>query len=231
MKALVRLACLAPACLFLSNCASLSSYQEARVLPQGEGRLAVAVTGYSDDLARTLFADTSSGNSFNLFELSGRIGVWDNLDVGVKYTFVGAINADAKYQWLGRDSNSVFQLSTGFKGGYASLEVSDSNGNDESNEVPVIDLIVPVYLGWTPKPWLGLTVAPEICYRISDNKWEYPSGPIAGANVDLRLGKKTGVVLEYGIHRHLDKDYTLQNYGLSVYAPFEIHNLLGALSL
>lgn len=80
----------------------------------------------------------SSPKGFTLFELSGRIGVWDNLDVG-------AINADA--------------------------------------------------------------------------------------NIDLRLGKKTGVVVEYGIHRHLDKDCTLQNYGLSVYAPFEIHNLLGSLSL
>jgi hypothetical protein len=191
----------------------------------------VAATPYSDDLKRVfLTADTSSGNSYTLFELSGRMGVWDNLDVGVKYSFVGAASADVKYQILGRDSTSAFQFSTGFKGGYASLETKDDSGNT-SSDVPVVDLIVPVYLGWTPKPWFGLTIAPEFCYRISSNKWEYPSGPIAGANVDLRLGKRTGVLFEYGYHRHLSKDYGLQNYGVSLYAPFEFHSILGAIGL
>lgn len=230
MNALSRFARLAAICAVFSSCASLSSYQEARVLPQGEGRLALAVTGYSDDLKRAVFDDSADGNDFRLLEVSGRAGVWDNLEVGVKYTFLGAVAADVKYQLLGRDSGSAFQLSTGFKGGYASLEVKDSSGNG-STAIPVVDLIVPVYLGWTPNSWLGVAVAPEFCYRISDNTWEYPSGPIAGANVDLRLGKKAGIVLEYGYHRHLDKDYALQNFGASVYAPFEIHSLLGALSL
>jgi len=213
----------------LCGCASLSSYQDARVLNQGEGRLGVAVTPYKDDLKPVIFQGSDTGHSYTLFELTGRMGVWDNLDVGVKYTFLGAASADAKYQILGRDSNSIFQLSAGLKGGYASLE-SQSDSGKTTSDVPVIDLIVPVYVGWTPKSWVGLTLAPEFCYRISDNDF-YPSGPIAGANVDLRLGKKAGVVVEYGYHRHLTKDYTLQNYGISAYAPFEFHSLLSMIGM
>lgn len=219
------LSALLPLCA-LCGCASLSSYQEARVLGEGQGLIAIAATPYLDD-RKVDAQDTSSGNSTVLIEVATRLGIWKDLDVGIKYSFPGAVSADAKYQLIGRDSNSTFQFSGGLKGGYADVEVgSGSNVQD----FPVIDLIVPLYASWTPKTWVGLTVAPEFCYRISDNSF-YPSGPIAGANVDLRLGKKAGVLFEYGYHRHLTENYALQNYGIAAYAPFEFHSILSMVGL
>lgn len=208
----------------LVGCASLSSYQEAKVLPTGEGQLSIGVTGYTDDLNRSILGDTSTGHDFKLLELGGRVGVWNNLDLGFKYTLIGAATLDAKYQLLGRDSGSAFQLSSGFKGGYANLEVTIDS---ETVEVPVYDLIIPLYATYSPASWMSITLAPEFCYRISDNEFEYPAGPIAGGNVDLRLGKSSGLIAEFGYHKHLDKDYSLINYGAMVYMPFKLEGVLG----
>ena len=140
--------------------------------------------------------DSTDGLSTFMFELGGRVGVWDNLDLGIKYSAPGSIALDAKYQLLGRDSGSAFQLSAGLKGGYASLEGKDDKGEDV-NDVPVIDLIVPVYATYNPTSWMAITLAPQFCYRISDNGYYYPEGPIAGANIGLRLGKTVGLRGEF----------------------------------
>ncbi len=214
--------------LSLMGCASLSSYQEAKVVPVGEGKAFLGVTGYQDDLRRDFDADTTKGQEFNLIELGARFGVYKNLDIGLKYTLIGAVNVDAKYQILGCDSGSQFQLSSGLKGGYASLEGKVNGGNVD---IPVTDLILPVYATFAPFSWFGVTAAPEFCYRISDNKLEYPSGPIVGSNFDVHVGRKYGVIGEFGYHRHLTSSYGLMNYGVMIFAPIEFSGLLGGLHL
>jgi hypothetical protein len=218
------------ALLGLGGCASLSSYQEARVLQKGEARIGIGGSYYNDDLKRTVFNDTGTGTTYPVINVSGRLGVWNNLEIGVLYAIPGAIDADLKYQLLGRDSASDWQLSTGLKGGYANLEVDDSSGNSKV-EVPVVDLTVPVYLGWTPTPWMGLTVTPQFTYRISDNETFYPHGPIAGANVDMRLGKEFSLVGEFGYHRHLTKDYSLINYGAVFQFPVHLESVFKMVGL
>lgn len=215
------------------GCASLSSYQEARVLDKGKVQIFAGATGYQDDLKKMDFVttngvttwDTTKNTSKFMVELGARVGIWDGLDLGLKYSIPGAVNADLKYQLIGRDSASQFQLSTGLKGGYASLTVNDGQGGADE-EIPVIDLIVPVYATYAPISWASLTLAPQFCYRISDNKNWYPGGSIVGGNLDLRLGKKSGIVGEVGYHRHLDKDYGLMNYGAVLYSPFELSDLI-----
>ena len=86
------------ALLSLMGCASLSSYQEAKVVPTGEAQVFFGLTGYTDDLPRKMVFDTAKGQGFTLLEAGSRIGVFKNLDVGFKYTFIGAISLDAKYQ-------------------------------------------------------------------------------------------------------------------------------------
>jgi len=49
------LSALLPLCAFC-GCASLSSYQEARVLEKGQGRIGISYTGYADDLKKTILA-------------------------------------------------------------------------------------------------------------------------------------------------------------------------------
>ena len=231
-----RILALLPLTAFV-GCASLSSYQEARVLDKGKAEVFFGASGYKDDLEKVDFSftgansgkiDTTDGLSNVMLEIGGRIGVWDNLDLGVKYSVPGSIALDAKYQLLGRDSGSMFQLSAGLKGGYASLDGKNSKGEDVDG-VPVIDLIVPVYATITPTNWMALTVAPQFCYRISDNGYYYPEGPIAGANIGLRMGTTFGIRGEFGYHRNLDTDYSMMNYGAVFYAPFNPSSLFSGL--
>jgi len=218
----------------LVGCASLSSYQEARVLEKGKMQVFLGATGYQDDLKKqtvkvgsnlTATLDSSKGLTAFMGEVGFRVGVWEGLDLGLKYSVPGALNADVKYQLLGRDSASQFQLSAGLKGGYASLNGENSKG-ETVNGIPVIDVIVPVYATYAPVSWASLTVAPQYTFRISDNEYWYPGGSIVGGNVDLRLGKKSGIIGEVGYHRHLDKEYGIMNYGAVLYSPFELSDLL-----
>ncbi len=231
-----RILALLPLTAFV-GCASLSSYQEARVTEKGKAELFFGATGYQDDLekvdvsftsANSGTIDTTDGLSSFMFEVGGRVGVWDNLDLGIKYSFPGSVALDAKYQLLGRDSGSAFQLSAGLKGGYASLEGKDDEG-EEVDGIPVIDLMLPVYATYEATSWMSITAAPQFTFRISDNELWYPGGAIAGGNVSLRLGKSAGLIGEFGFHRHLAENYNMMNYGAVLYAPFDASDLLSGL--
>lgn len=225
-----RILALLPLTAFV-GCASLSSYQEARVLDKGKLRIAVGGTKSVDDLETVI--DTASGLKKSgldalLLEASVRVGVWEGLDIGLKTSIPGAYAGDVKYQFVGRDSASKFQLSSGLKVGYASLKGEDAEG-EEVDGIPVIDLMLPVYATYEATSWMSITAAPQFTFRISDNELWYPGGAIAGGNVSLRLGKSAGLIGEFGFHRHLAENYNMMNYGAVLYAPFDASDLLSGL--
>jgi len=216
----------------LVGCASMSSYQEARVLEPGKAQTGLAYTGYTDDYKRRGFAD-STGIQAPLIEWAARVGVWKNIDIGAKFTFIGAMSGDVKYQILGEDgvegATSQFQLSSGLKVSYANLLRPSALDTIDDQKATVTDITIPVYATYEPLSWVGLTLAPQFSYRISDNGYYYPEGPIAGANIGLRLGKTVGLRGEFGYHRNLDADYSMMNYGAVLYAPFDPSSLLSGL--
>lgn len=222
-----RILALLPLTAFV-GCASLSSYQEARTLEKGQSKIFIGATGYQDDLktvdVKDLLKDsaTEDGTSMFMLELGGRVGIMEGLDVGLRTSIPGGASIDAKYQFVGRDSLSSFQMSSGLRGGYASVQVNEQ-------DIAVIDLIAPVYATYAPTDWMSVTLAPQFCYRISDNEYWFPSGAIVGGNVDLRLGSSIGLIGEFGYHRHLTEDYTMMNYGAALFAPFDASDLLSGI--
>lgn len=213
----------------LVGCASMSSYQEARVLEPGKAQTGLAYTGYTDDFKRRGFAD-STGIQAPLIEWAARVGVWKNIDIGAKFTFIGAMSGDVKYQILGEDgvegATSQFQLSSGLKVSYANLLRPSALDTIGDQKATVTDITIPVYATYEPLSWVGLTLAPQFSYRISDNDNYYPAGVIAGASADLRLGKRYGIMGEFGYHKHLSEDFSQMNYGAMFYAPIELGDLV-----
>ena len=51
----------------------------------------------------------------------------EGLDVGLRTSIPGGASIDAKYQFVGHDSLSSFQMSSGLRGGYASVQVNDQD--------------------------------------------------------------------------------------------------------
>jgi hypothetical protein len=204
--------------LAMTGCSSLSSYQEAKVLDPGNAAVTFGITQFQDDLVRDQLFDSSAGHRHSLMEIGARAGVFPHIDLGFRYTIPGAAVFDAKYQFMGSDTDAAIQMSGGLKIGYSDFQVGpDSNRTD----IAVYDWILPFYATYAPQSWLGFTLSPEAAYRHSENEFEYPSGFIIGGNADVRIGKSIGVLAEMGCHRNLDQEYNLINYGLSVYFPID----------
>jgi hypothetical protein len=215
--AMRRIPLLAFSCL-LGGCASLSSFQEARVLEKG--KWAVSLPVELDEFEPHGSLDSDGGRLLSP-QFGIRHGLGDGLDIGVRATalvFTG-VSVDAKRQWIGRDSLSPFQVSSGIKLACA-IEPDLKVGSDKLEKYNALDLALPLYLGWTPARMLGVTLNPQACYRFSTDDSKYPSGPIAGANADLRLGHRVGVVLEAGYHHQFFDGYDMINCGLSLFGTF-----------
>lgn len=203
----------------LSSCASLSSYQESRVLDAGKGRLTAIFNSQSSSLDDSLAIDVED---FQQLEFAGRLGLGHNADFGVKYTVIGGIQADGKYQFIGRDSGSLFVLAAGLKGGYAEYE-TDSN---ETFSPAVIDITLPIYLGLYPTPWLSLNLIPDATYRISDFDYTAPGGLLLGGAANMRVGKRFGAIAEVGYHRLLeDSEFEQIHYGAGIYLPVDFEDI------
>ena len=213
---------LSSAALMMVGCASLSSYQDARTLEQGKASFFVGAGNFSQTYKEQ---DTDIENDINdaledwtmpLIEAGVRLGVYENLDFGLKYTLPGGINVDGKYQLVG-GQEGMFGAASGLKFGYLNYKVNEA-------EYTTMDFTVPVYLTVYPTTWAALTVTPDFTFRTETaTEGETETASIYGANTSLKLGTKYGVVAEYGIHMSDDESIdAYQQVGLMFYSPLEL---------
>ena len=215
----------------LVGCASLSSYQEARVVAPGKAQMTLGMTGLSDGLVRPIVTpenteDTLDGISMYTAELMFRFGIVKGLDLGYKATFPFGQHLDLKYQIVGRESDARFQLSLGAKAGISMFELAKPK-LEEDKHTMVVDVGAPLYLTYLPTDWAAITLAPQYIHRIGDIP--EVEGELVGANIGVRLGDKTGVRGEFGMHRNLNNGYNLLNYGAVFYTPVDLWTALGFL--
>jgi len=95
------------ALITLSSCVQLSTFQTAKTVGDGNGEILVAVGGGG-------VTDSFDGESlgFGTFELGGRLGVADKVDVGLKISHFVSYLVDVKFQFVG-DEMSKFAMATG----------------------------------------------------------------------------------------------------------------------
>jgi hypothetical protein len=189
--------------VLMSNCASLSSFQDAKTLEKGKASVLVAVTKYTE---KTSDANQDAGllglDKFWALDGALRLGVMDHLDAGLKYTLPGGIVVDGKYNFLGADK--AFAISSGFKVGYMQLETSGSDSS-KASKYTTLDFTVPVYASSYFTDWLCLTLTPDFTFRSQfGTDVESRNFMLAGANANFKLGKNKGVLVEGGYHMPLD---------------------------
>ncbi len=177
--------------VLLSGCASMSTMQTARTTNEGEVGYSFG-GGYVSTEMPIEDVDTLSINA-PMLEVGARYGVNDKLDVGGKITIIGTAVADAKYQFLG-DKESKVAGSAGFGIGYLSMESGDTKSN-------LYDLMVPAYFSYHPAEWLSFYTSPKYVFRLNAYDSGEETGSEAshwyGAGAGMRIGKKTGVFIEY----------------------------------
>ena len=205
----------------LAGCATLSSFQEARTVEKGKGRLHIAATDYSA-LVRESSGFEDPKGAF-VFDIGARVGIIDKLDIGLNYSIPASATGDVKYMFTSRESK--FAFSSGLKAGYMNyeLEFSDSSGTTAKARTPtIIDVGIPLYATVYPLNWLSLTASPHATYRTVIGAW-MTAGPILGVNGNLKIGKNGGVLVEGGFHKAMESGgpYFI-NYSAAVFFPISL---------
>src|SRR5689334_11935984 len=86
-----------------AGCINMSALQTARVLPKGQGRMAIGGGYYKspniDQEASEATGEKESDIALPYFEIAYRHAILDQLEAGIKLS-VGTYNADVKYQFI-----------------------------------------------------------------------------------------------------------------------------------
>ncbi len=212
------------------GCASLSSFQDAKTLKKGKAQAYAAVTKYAETFdggINILNKDTIETLEFWVFDLGGRFGITNNIDLGLKYTIPGGLVGDIKYMFT--DHESKLGVSTGGKIGYMNISTSASN-SDEKSEYTVLDFGVPLYFSYYPINWLSLTVNPTALYRsrYGDNT-NLRSGIVAGGTGNIKLGKTKGVMVEAGYFKDMRTKNSYMLLSALIFSPINFDYFLGDL--
>ena len=183
--------------VIVSSCVSMSSMQTARTTPKDDYGFGFGAGTVNSDLG--LGVDTVH-ISFPFMEAYGRYGITDKLDIGMKFTFIGTIAADVKYQVIG-DRNTVFAGSVGGGFGFMSIFSGDSKSK-------IFDLILPAYFSIHPAKVFSLYFNPKYIYRINNYTVNSDKGisnsSWYGTTGGIRFGKKTALFLEYSFFKNSD---------------------------
>ncbi|MCB0415689.1 MAG: hypothetical protein KDD50_15225 [Bdellovibrionales bacterium] len=189
MSNLIKPIGLALALMGLSACASLSGTQTARTLKKGETESAFGGGQYSSGgLTESLQGGSTEKFSSPYLEYSYRQGLSDNLDMGVKLTFIGSALADVKYNLF---ANDKWAVSVGGGLGYMSLKVGDV-------ETSIIDVLLPLYTSYDISDKWAIYFIPKMIHRSINSNNLSGTSVLTGANLGLKWGKKTGVMFEVG---------------------------------
>lgn len=189
------------------SCANLSTLQTARVQKVGESEMAIG-GGYVTFPALTAALGSSTISSLPYFEGTMRRGFFERFDAGVKFTLIGTLAADAKYQLLDLGG---FALAAGAGLGYITV----TSGTTSS--LNIVDLLVPVYISYDFNEWFSLYGSPKFVYRMILGTTSSSSymAPILGATGGFRVGKRWGFMGEvsYGAGMTTGYGNTLQYNG------------------
>jgi hypothetical protein len=235
------------------GCISMSSLQTAEVLPVGEGTIEAgagfytspsinkAIEDASKESASTSTTQTgteeeSKGISIPYFEFGYRRGLAEGFEMGIRYTFPGALTLDGKYSLLNREDIDV---AIGLGVGYQTFETS-SSGSDSSNtgggssttttktetkaKSTMIDVTVPIYTSYRFTENFALYASPKMIVRnassssTKEGKTEKSSGQskMAGFTFGTMIGGVTGakaLALEITYVKDTASDFDVMQFG------------------
>jgi hypothetical protein len=236
------------------SCISMSSLQTAEVLPVDAGTIEAGVGFYtspsinkaiedaskestSTSTTQTVSEEGSKGISIPYFEFGYRRGLAKNFEMGIRYTFPGALSLDGKYSLLNREDLDV---AIGLGVGYQSYETKNSSGSNSSNtgsgssttatkaetkaKSTMIDVTIPVYTSYRFTENFALYASPKMILRnassssTTDGKTEKSSSQfkMAGFTFGTMIGGVTGakaLALEITYAKDTTSEFDVMQFG------------------
>lgn len=216
--------------LFISSCASVSSYQTARTIPAGTFRI-FAAAGYGvnpEQQVSQVGGATVREVRLPVFEGGIRLGIADAWDLGLKATLPGTGTLDFKHEIFRGDH---WGLGVGFGGAY--VAVTASNVSEESQlSAHVVDLIAPLYIDYEFDPLWAVYANPKYVHRLYV-KSSVPSQGFAGGALGVKWGNRFGLYVEGAYLRDLTNRSNLLQGGVALFigggrsVPYRLPNERG----
>ncbi len=200
MKSLVLLL---PVLLLLSSCVQLSTFQTAKTVPKGDGEILLAFGGGG-------ISESFTGESigFGTFEVAGRIGVGEKVDLGLKVSHFASYLADVKFQIVG-DQDSKFAMATGPGVGLYAFGFGTT----------LMQATLPLHMSVHPSDRLGIYFTPRFSsqFALGDGGG---SLNYLGGSIGFELGRKIRFGTDISYMGVLDDDVdndTFEDFGLGLF--------------
>lgn len=185
--------------ILLSSCASTTGFQTGRTVGAEAGEISFSINGTRTPDFEALEDETDT--DFNIFvpniEISGRYGISDKVDFGLRANTFLNILADVKVQIAG-DQESPFAMSTGLGLGMFGF-ISGAGG--------LFNFQVPVYASYHPSENVDLYVAPRYIGQWGTT-FEESSSLLNyyGANFGFLTGRKVKFGIDLALFKLSNQD-------------------------
>ena len=189
--------------LLLNSCVQLSTFQTAKTVEKGSGEILVAIGGGG---VSESFSDESIG--FGTFEVAGRLGVGEKVDIGLKISHFISYLADVKFQFVG-DKDSKFAMATGPGVGIYAFGLGTTIGQ----------LTVPLHMSVHPSERLGIYLTPRYSGQFAFGD-ESGSLNYLGGSVGFETGRKIKFGTDISYLRLLNEDghgNTFEDFALGLF--------------
>lgn len=197
---------------WISGCASVSSYQTARVLPPNDLRTVLGVTQVQTPAIES--DGTLATKSYTTPEMSVQLGVFENWQFGATYTVPATARIDIKHRLYNGVNNSW-----AYGASVAYLAVNNNQSiaaSTKSFSVTVMDFMFPFYYTHDFEDNLALTLIPKYLYR---KYFGVPNagGHYVGGSINLQIGITVGVMIEFSYLHDLAGGEAIRQFGGAIF--------------
>ena len=199
--------------IFLTGCASTTSFQTARSLEPGKRRLMIGLGYYTGSaLSKPVVAPPSNPLveeqtiETPMIEVHYRRGLFKDFEMGFRYTIPGQIYSDIKYQLFTGDRSI---LSVGLGAGYSGVALNQVDKR-------FTDLVIPLYGSTDVRPTITVYAVPKLFLRWVAGHNADPL-KILGVSTGVRLGGASGVFLEITYMRDVNSAFTSLQMATALY--------------
>ncbi len=213
----------------LSNCMSIATLQTAKTTPKGTGLITTSFGLPIQAAAAVVTSTVTTGSGYSrlsLFSLeaAGRVGVTNNLDLGLRFNLLGDAGGDVKYNFFQSPNKKMF-LSTGIAINYMFHFVSVNYGGSlaslGSGVGDAYDVVLPLYASYhVSGDILAVYSALKYVYRFgtlkystlfaSDNTLNFSTSCL-NTCIGMKLGRKNAFIMEFATNASLHNLNVSQN--------------------
>lgn len=197
--------------LFFSNCASVTGFQTGRTVGHNNGEMLISLNASSTPEFDFDSDDTTDVENFYFpnLELSGRYGVAEKVDIGLRVNTNFNVAADVRYQVLG-DRQSPVAFAVG--GGVGTFGLFSALWNVQ----------IPLYFSFHPTETLDIYISPRYISQFAAGDL---TGSLSyfGGNAGILFGRRTKFGLDAGIYNISttgEDILPIATFGFGVKIPF-----------